>query len=336
MESPLVSILIPIYNAEKYLRECLDSLLAQSYRNFEAICVNDGSTDSSADIVAEYATKDTRFKLISKENEGPSAARNAALKHVSGEYIMKLDADDYVSPNYIESAIKRMREDCSDGAISKMGLLLDSGNVVFEHYNNISFDKTVISGEKGLIQSINWESIHSLLILHKKVYDGVIYDTSGTFGDEVTERELISKCNQLSYFNGIYYYRYNEESVTKKVSPKIFSLALSRVQTADLLKRKNVWDKCKDSMQDSMLQTLVFLQYYYYAHYSKFSRTARKDASKKIKMLFQQIDKNYTAISYRNKGLVRSAFMQIKMASFFNFKMISRVLFFFFKSKYGY
>src|SRR5208283_3845450 len=94
--SILVSVIIPVYNAERYLRECLDSVVNQSLHEIEIICVNDGSTDGSLAILDGYEENDKRFKVISKSDEGQAIARNLALTLVSGEYVVFVDSDDHV------------------------------------------------------------------------------------------------------------------------------------------------------------------------------------------------------------------------------------------------
>lgn len=101
---PEISVIIPCYNVEKYLAECLDSVLGQSFEDFEAICVNDGSTDKTGDILAQYANKDKRIKVITQENQGVSMARNAGLKVAQGKYIYFLDADDAIHSQCLEIA----------------------------------------------------------------------------------------------------------------------------------------------------------------------------------------------------------------------------------------
>ena len=96
------SIIIPVYNVERYLRECLDSVLSQSFADWEAVCVNDGSTDGSASILEEYASRDPRFKVMAQPNGGLSAARNSGMKASSGEYILFLDSDDWLETNALE------------------------------------------------------------------------------------------------------------------------------------------------------------------------------------------------------------------------------------------
>ena len=102
MTTPLVSIIIPIYNAEKYLSKCLDSVLNQTYTNIEVICVNDGSNDGSRGILEEYASQSSNLKVISIDNAGVSNARNVALKQISGSLVMFVDADDWIDNNCVE------------------------------------------------------------------------------------------------------------------------------------------------------------------------------------------------------------------------------------------
>ncbi|WP_049858407.1 glycosyltransferase family 2 protein [Fibrobacter succinogenes] len=100
---PAVSVIIPLYNTEAFIKDCLDSLVAQTFTDFEVIIVDDGSTDGGARIAASYASADTRFKLIGQPNKGPSEARNTGLKIMRGEYVTFIDSDDCVAPNFLET-----------------------------------------------------------------------------------------------------------------------------------------------------------------------------------------------------------------------------------------
>lgn len=101
---PKISVILPVYNVEKYLRRCLDSLLKQTFTDFEAICVNDGSPDKSLHILEEYAAKDSRIKIVTQENQGLSMARNNGLKIATGDYIYFLDSDDAIHHKLLEIA----------------------------------------------------------------------------------------------------------------------------------------------------------------------------------------------------------------------------------------
>lgn len=103
---PLVSVIIPVYNADSYLRQCLDSVIVQTYRNLEIILVDDGSTDGSGGIADEYAQKDSRISVIHKGNGGVSSARNAGLAEARGEYISFVDSDDVIKPDYVSYLYK--------------------------------------------------------------------------------------------------------------------------------------------------------------------------------------------------------------------------------------
>jgi hypothetical protein len=118
MNNELISIIVPIYNKEDYLPQCLDSIINQSYTNFEVLLINDGSTDSSGIICQEYAERDSRFRYIEKENGGVSSARNLGLERSEGAYITFIDSDDWVEFNYLEVLYNALRENNADVAIS--------------------------------------------------------------------------------------------------------------------------------------------------------------------------------------------------------------------------
>lgn len=103
--NPLVSIIIPVYNTEKYLKDCLDSVLSQTYQNLEIILIDDGSTDNSSQILKQYAKKDSRIKIITQKNQGQSTARNYGLKEASGEYVSFIDSDDAIEKDFVSSLL---------------------------------------------------------------------------------------------------------------------------------------------------------------------------------------------------------------------------------------
>ena len=116
-----ISVIIPVFNAEKYLPECLDSVLAQTFQNFEIVCINDGSTDKSAEVLQKYAQKDKRICILTQENLGLSGARNTGLDHAKGEYIFFLDADDTI-PEYALQTLIRIAEDTKTALVASESL----------------------------------------------------------------------------------------------------------------------------------------------------------------------------------------------------------------------
>lgn len=113
-DKPKVSIIVPVYKVEQYLPFCLESLVNQTYPNIEIICVNDGSTDNSLNILKQYASKDKRIIVIDKVNEGVSIARNTALQNVNGEYIVFVDGDDWLDEHYVEIMLKTAEQHNAD------------------------------------------------------------------------------------------------------------------------------------------------------------------------------------------------------------------------------
>ena len=111
---PKISVIIPVYNVEKYLRECLDSVVNQTFRNLEILCINDGSTDGSPAILDEYARKDDRIRIINQENRGLAGARNTGLKYFTGEYLIFLDSDDYWELETCEKLLKKAESTGAD------------------------------------------------------------------------------------------------------------------------------------------------------------------------------------------------------------------------------
>ncbi len=134
----LVSVIIPVYNAEKNLSACLLSIINQTYENLEIICVNDGSTDRSSDILAFYEKKDKRIKVINQRNRGPSAARNTALDHASGDYISFVDSDDYLQLNAYE-----ILTECA-AQKENWDLIFFGGNIIGEENAYISDKLTTV------------------------------------------------------------------------------------------------------------------------------------------------------------------------------------------------
>lgn len=230
--SPLVSIIVPVYNARQYLEKCLDSLIGQTYQNIEIICVNDGSTDKSLDILQDFSRRDSRIHLINKENTGVSQARNDALKEASGDYIMFVDADDWVDTETCETVLSCAVEDHAD--------------IVMWSYcsetNNRSFRKEIYPGKRVFTDSEVKKQLHRRFVgvlkdelahpeladalcpvwgklYRKELLDGIEFidlRTIGTYEDGFFNLEVFGKATNVVYLPK-YYYHYRR-STTKSVT----------------------------------------------------------------------------------------------------------------------
>ena len=152
-EKPKVSIVIPIYNHEKYLRECLDSVVNQTMNDIEIICVNDGSTDGSFAILKEYANNDNRLKIVDKKNTGLGPSRNVGLDYISGEYVMFLDSDDMLRNNACEIAYEKIKESNSDILSFGWHVFTDTDN---PGYKKISKDYKLVDKNISFMNK-DWE-----------------------------------------------------------------------------------------------------------------------------------------------------------------------------------
>ncbi len=165
---PKVSVIIPVYNVEPYIERCLDSVIAQTFTDWEAICIDDSSPDRCPQILDIYAAKDKRFKVIHKENGGVSAARNTALEHVSGEFLFFMDSDDFLHPQTFEICVYQAERDGSD--------------MVAYTYNRVYRTRTIIrhvlgmgDGRKVSYENYKVEDIESLCT--DNIFDYVIEDS---------------------------------------------------------------------------------------------------------------------------------------------------------------
>lgn len=131
---PIVSVIIPVYNVEDYLCECIDSVINQTYKNLEIILVDDGSTDSSGKICDDYAEKDERIRVIHKNNSGPSKTRNVGLEHTKGKYIYFLDSDDYIELNALEMLVQAAETNDADLVFFEAHSFSDDGAEINQGY----------------------------------------------------------------------------------------------------------------------------------------------------------------------------------------------------------
>lgn len=209
--SPLVSIVIPIYNAEKYLNECLDSCLKQSYKNIEVIAVNDGSKDRSGDIVKSYVAIDSRVKYFCHDNRGVSFTREIGINASTGEYIMFVDADDFIDENFVEKMMSVILRDHSDMVFCEAYRWYDGTKK--EHYLINPNDLKICSGIDYLeayLTTYMWGKIYK-----RKYVVNTILQKSNLCEDMFFNMQVLPKCEKVSYLRDyLYYYRFNESSIT--------------------------------------------------------------------------------------------------------------------------
>ena len=168
--TPLISVVIPAYNAGQFLDETLESVLSQTYENWECIIVNDGSTDKTEFIAKKWCEKDARFRYFYKENSGASDTRNLGIKEARGEYIAFLDADDLYMPNFLEICLENLVEKDVDLVAPKMLEFWDVQNEVIEDEDKKDY---LYSGKEGIALFLHSNRLTMALLCKKSVMDEV-------------------------------------------------------------------------------------------------------------------------------------------------------------------
>lgn len=214
----MVSIIIPAYNAEKHIEQCIDSIISQTYKNIEVIIVNDGSTDNTLAICEKYAKEDKRIKIVKKKNEGVSKARNDGIKIATGKYIMFIDSDDYIDDDYIEIMRKNIVEKKADLVISNY--TRDKNGVKEKIYFDLKNDDDNITFPAVLNEYITgfyFNSIWKTIIKKNIIEDNKIqFDSTMKFGEDAVFSLKVYKNSNKTILIKNYGYHYvdNETSVT--------------------------------------------------------------------------------------------------------------------------
>lgn len=212
---PLLSIIVPVYNAEAYLRECIDSIIAQRYQDWELLLINDGSVDDSLEICTKYSHIDQRIKVFSQTNQGVSAARNRGLEEAVGEYITFVDADDTVSDDVYCDNMKHILSD------SGIDILIypfrkDNHDYVFSS-DNLSIVTEKLSILNVWLQNLPLQFAVTNKIFHKNLLAGQSFIIGKRTGEDLFfTMSLMPNINKVLVSNsGYYYYRTNYNGVTQ-------------------------------------------------------------------------------------------------------------------------
>ena len=228
-----VSIGVPVYNVEEYLRQCLNSIMEQTFTDFEVIMVDDGSTDNSFSICQEYVAKDSRFKLIHQENKGNGGSRNTCLKYMNGEFITWIDSDDVVDNNYLERLLEVQAETGAD--IVRCSKKHIRGNDIFLITNYDRMYKTkekIIEVSKLDLLLDAFDGRLSVVefwgtLIHRELYKGVILSQGVVCEDQGNKFKLYLKSKKnVLLLEQLYGYRIREGSTMHMMNNDLSDLEI--------------------------------------------------------------------------------------------------------------
>lgn len=307
---PKVSVIVPVYNTEKYLPRCIDSILAQTFTDFELILINDGSSDNSGAICDEYAAKDKRITVIHKENGGVSSARNKGIEIAQGEWIAFVDSDDYIANNMLTS-FKIKSEDNTDikiGRITSLGYNANVSGPISDR--TISIDELRLYTKQLNIQSPCSKLYKSSIIQNFKI----TFDKNIRVSEDLLFNiEVLLNCSHISFYNNAnYYYDKSVEFSSKHyLSADELHYNLKKITSA-----LNSFEKLTNNNYDEIKQGVYLLQYKLFTNYIK--KLEKKDSVKQIKKF-----KKYKLYKYKFKMNYKERIFQYLWYTFpqFMFKL---------------
>lgn len=311
-----VSIIVPVYNVESYLAMCLDSLTCQSFEDIEIICINDGSTDNSLEILEHYQKFDRRIKIINKENGGLSSARNVGIKTANGDYILFVDSDDWISSNAVERLYENAQKNNSDLVIFDFCCCDYSTNrsiiTTIENYHgkyeNKPFNKNTIETRAYKYIPVSaWSKLYKTDLIKGKIefYEDIIFE------DVPFWAYIYSHAKRITYLaEPLYFYRKNREgSIMCTKGEKFFDIIKAYDRVESILKDSGDWDKCKPAVQLLMVMDFILRLY-------SIAPEFREELFNRIKSLNKNIDEFL---------FEESSFAQIERASVEKFKLLNSV-----------
>lgn len=246
----LISVIIPVYNIEDYIQECLDSVISQTYNNLEIILIDDESSDDSGKICDEYAKKDGRIKVIHKKNGGAASARNEGLKIATGEYLTFVDSDDYLDNNAYEYMIKQIQEHNAD--MIQCGLRRVYINQKVDYKSDVLVKKVTEFDVETYLKRYTFDWTCGLIwdkLFRRELFDGIYFETGHKVDDEFFTYQGVMNAKKIICSPEIFYnYRQRKSSVVNEKD----SLEKMLFDRLDFLqkRRKNVVSKFPNLKQD--------------------------------------------------------------------------------------
>jgi glycosyltransferase involved in cell wall biosynthesis len=284
---PKVSVLVAVYNAEAFLPQCLDSLLRQTLKDIQVICIDDCSTDGSLKLLQDYAALDARIELIAlPENGGQAYARNEGLKHAQGDYICMLDADDWFAPDALERAVAAFDEQ-TDCVLFDVVMWYDDQRE--ELYQMPPFD--VLTGTEAFRLSLDWQ-IHGLYMIRAAIHQQHPYDeTCRLYSDDNTTRIHYICSRQVRRCEGRYYYRQHVGSATHRNTVRRFDYLTANESMRRQMQALNVSQEILDVYENHRWLNMIGVYMFYHVHGRELPSADREYGLSELHRIWGSIDR---------------------------------------------
>lgn len=276
----LISIIVPVYNVEEYLSRCVNSILNQTYRDFELLLINDGSTDNSGAICEDFSKRDPRIKVIHKENGGLSDARNIGIDSAQGKFFLFVDSDDFIHPNMLELLVSNIIETDSDISVCSFQKVYSEKDCEIDYQNNIetctnleALDK--FFGSNDGVNVVTWNKLYKA-----ELFNGIQFPKGRLHEDNFTTFKLLYRCRKVVYSNAkMYYYFQRNNSITGAKKSKNYLDAIdANREMCDFFIKEGLFELAKKAIS-------TYLWYLSHAYYQ--IKNLEKEIAKNVLKRFR-------------------------------------------------
>ncbi len=291
------SLLVAVYNAERYLSACLDSLVGQTLRDIQIICIDDASTDNSWNILQRYAERDCRIELIRLDtNAGQAHARNEGLRRARGRYIGFVDSDDWLSPDCLQQALETFAQHPQTGCVL-LRTIYSYQDGSWKPYPMEPF--TAMSGEEAFVKSLTWK-IHGIYVVRADIHRRFPYDESArAYSDDNTTRLHYLASTEVRCCQGTYFYRQHAGSTSHRISFRRFDYLTANRSMKRQLEQMGAAESILSLYENRRWLNLVDVYQFWFNHHSDLSDSEKDKGLKMIKRSWQSIETH--RLTLRNK-----------------------------------
>ena len=291
------SLLVAVYNAERYLSACLDSLVGQTLRDIQIICIDDASTDNSWNILQRYAERDCRIELIRLDtNAGQAHARNEGLRRARGRYIGFVDSDDWLSPDCLQQALETFAQHPQTGCVL-LRTIYSYQDRSWKPYPMEPF--TAMSGEEAFVKSLTWK-IHGIYVVRADIHRRFPYDESArAYSDDNTTRLHYLASTEVRCCQGTYFYRQHAGSTSYRISFRRFDYLTANRSMKRQLEQMGAAESILSLYENRRWLNLVDVYQFWFNHRSDLSDSEKDKGLRMIKQSWQSIETH--RLTLRNK-----------------------------------
>lgn len=295
---PLVSIVFPVYNVYPYIRESIDSIIGQTYKNLEIIIVDDGSSDGSSDICEEYAAKDPRIRFIRQANKGVSAARNVGLDEFTGDYLAFLDSDDVFEKEFVEKAVASIISEDVDMVVCKSATYVTTEKLgSSDPVDIVPVTEPGVYDRDYVIQSLFDETFKVIVwnkLYKRELWDGIRFPDGHVFEDVEIMYRLCCKCSKVSILPGVLHlHRKRPNSITTLYTKNsIDDAILAALRTEDFV-RQNTPDIFSEEQLQQFDHRIVKRLIVHYLQSKNIKDEGKKEYRKNLRNRIFEAGKKY-------------------------------------------